>query len=168
MLHIRHNIRHLIGIGIVMLGGLLGSYTILSQRSIFPSFWNITIGAILAVGTFIVGTLLNIYSPEPGQFSARTVTILYTLAIVVDIVLLIVPWFVPVPVVPKTQPTAYCSHIQQVQDLPPAPVKNGIGVTKTNDGQFIGISDGSFAFDTGTASNDRPDTEKKCQAASQL
>jgi eukaryotic-like serine/threonine-protein kinase len=40
---------------------------------------------------------------------------------------------------------------------------NGIGVTKAPDGEYIGISDGTFAFDT-----NRPDGHFKTQAADKL
>jgi eukaryotic-like serine/threonine-protein kinase len=42
-------------------------------------------------------------------------------------------------------------------------VPNGIGVTKAPDGEYIGISDGTFAFDT-----NRPDGRFKTQAADKL
>jgi len=45
--------------------------------------------------------------------------------------------------------------------LPPA--ANGIGVTKAPDGEYIGISDGTFAFDS-----NRPDGRFKAQAADKL
>jgi ABC-type branched-subunit amino acid transport system substrate-binding protein len=45
----------------------------------------------------------------------------------------------------------------------PAPPATGIGVTKAPDGEYIGISDGTFAFDT-----NRPDGNLKRQAADKL
>src|SRR5207248_11109216 len=42
-------------------------------------------------------------------------------------------------------------------------IVNGIGVTKASDGEYIGISDGTFAFDTGGA-----DGTNKSDAASKL
>src|SRR5205085_3362966 len=42
-------------------------------------------------------------------------------------------------------------------------IANGIGVTKASDGEYIGISDGTFAFDTA-----RPDGTLKSQAADKL
>jgi eukaryotic-like serine/threonine-protein kinase len=50
------------------------------------------------------------------------------------------------------------------QNVTPSPVPtNGIGVTKASDGEEIGISNGTFAFDTG-----RPDGALKVQAAAAL
>ncbi len=46
---------------------------------------------------------------------------------------------------------------------PALPVINGVGVTKAPDGEYIGISDGTFAFDT-----NRPDGRFKTQAAARL
>jgi eukaryotic-like serine/threonine-protein kinase len=46
---------------------------------------------------------------------------------------------------------------------PSAPPGNGIGVSKAPDGEYIGISDGTFAFDT-----NRPDGALKQQAAARL
>jgi len=45
----------------------------------------------------------------------------------------------------------------------PAPPATGIGVTKAPDGEYIGVSDGAFAFDT-----NRPDGNLKRQAADKL
>jgi eukaryotic-like serine/threonine-protein kinase len=45
----------------------------------------------------------------------------------------------------------------------PAPPATGIGVTKAPDGEYIGVSDGTFAFDT-----NRPDGRFKAQAADKL
>ncbi len=47
----------------------------------------------------------------------------------------------------------------------PSGVVNGIGVTKAPDGEYIGISDGSFAFDTGAG---RTDGSLKTQAAARI
>jgi len=46
---------------------------------------------------------------------------------------------------------------------PSVPPVNGIGVSKAPDGEYIGISDGTFAFDT-----NRPDGALKLQAANKL
>ncbi len=45
----------------------------------------------------------------------------------------------------------------------PPPAATGIGVTKAPDGEYIGVSDGTFAFDT-----NRPDGRFKTQAADKL
>src|SRR5712692_10152694 len=45
----------------------------------------------------------------------------------------------------------------------PPPAATGIGVTKAPDGEYIGVSDGTFAFDT-----NRPDGRFKTQAAGKL
>src|ERR1051326_3149698 len=47
------------------------------------------------------------------------------------------------------------------------PSSNGIGVSKAANGEYIGISNGSFAFDT-TPDQTRLDGDVKCQAASQF
>ncbi len=47
------------------------------------------------------------------------------------------------------------------------PSANGIGVSKASNGEYIGISNGTFAFDT-TPDRTRLDGDMKCQAASQL
>ena len=47
------------------------------------------------------------------------------------------------------------------------PSANGIGVTKASNGEYIGISNGTFAFDT-TPDRTRIDSAMKCQAASQF
>lgn len=47
----------------------------------------------------------------------------------------------------------------------PSGVVNGIGVTKAPNGEYIGISDGSFAFDTGSG---RTDGDLKTQAAARI
>jgi eukaryotic-like serine/threonine-protein kinase len=47
----------------------------------------------------------------------------------------------------------------------PSGVVNGIGVTKAPDGEYIGVSDGSFAFDTGAG---RTDGDLKTQAAARI
>src|SRR5579875_2661704 len=48
---------------------------------------------------------------------------------------------------------------------PSSSIVNGIGVTKAPDGEYIGISDGSFAFDTGAG---RTDGSLKMQAAASI
>ena len=47
----------------------------------------------------------------------------------------------------------------------PGTFANGIGVTKAPDGEYIGISDGSFAFDTATP---RTDSDLKTRAAARI
>lgn len=158
--------RTLIGCLVVLGGGLIVVYTVLSQRGVFPVFWNILIGAIVAGISFIVGILIGLYSPNPGTASRKTTTTLYSIAAVIDVIAIIASIFIPVPSMPFV---VYCSNaVQSGQAFSLSPERNGIGVTRTDDGQFIGISDGSFAFDTGTASNDRADTPTKCQAAAQF
>ena len=49
----------------------------------------------------------------------------------------------------------------------PLPSANGIGVSKASNGEYIGISNGIFAFDT-TPDRTRLDRDMKCQAANQF
>jgi len=58
--------------------------------------------------------------------------------------------------IPKTSST-------QTQDGIGTQTQDGIGVTRAPDGEYIGISDGTFAFDT-----QRPNGTFKTQAAEQL
>jgi len=149
---------------VIIFGGLILSYTILSQRGIFPPFWNITIGAVLAAAGFVIGILLNPSSASPSN-PVRRVLIKIVFAATLYLVLFAVSWLIPAPM---PLPIVYCSHIPQGFSFSLTPIKSGIGVTKANDGQFIGISDGSFAFETGTAGNTRPNAAAKCQAAEQF
>ena len=59
--------------------------------------------------------------------------------------------------------TTYFVFFHKPSTTAPPPIVNGIGVSKAPDGEYIGISDGTFAFDT-----NRPDGALKLQAADRL